>query len=428
MKKVRIVLIAVWTAALTALVLAKNPSLLNPELYEQSYALDDFHRAPFVLRAEQIQNLDDSTFTYRENIHRTGQSTLLTSLSIKEVWQSEQLNFGIHTASKSSPAMDESGIYVGSDTGWIYAYNHDGSLRWQFLTTGAPQGVHGSATLDEHYVYIGSYNGRLYCLKKDTGDLVWSTLLADAIGDVPAIHGDALYVAAEYMNPREGLLYKIDRKTGSIVWRSEYFKEQVHSSPTLDPDNDRVFVGTNNSDVRAFSMSTGASIWSFLASGPIKGTAAFHQGALYFTAWGEKAFKLDSGSGALIWEADLENSSQSSPALIPEYDIMVYLSHRENSHIYGTKMSTGKIVWKFPLKGNMEALGSPVALRLKNSPNEWIVWSQCFARTLCAINPKNGNILKTVSLPGELTSVPSFDKKGFVVSLNYGGLVRYNYE
>lgn len=426
MKRMRYLIIGCWAFILTGMIFHLNPFLLSPQSLEQLELLNAFQKPPFLIEIEPLTTLKKETSVYRENLNRTGQSILKTSLKIQEAWHSPIINFSIHSASKSSPSIDESGIYVGSDTGWIYAYNHDGTLRWKFLTTSSPQGVHGSAALDEEFLYIGSYNGRLYCLEKATGKVRWITKLAHAIGDVPLLYKDALFVAAEYSSPREGKLYKIDRKTGRTIWASEDFHEQVHSSPTLDPSNNLVFVGNNNHEMRAFSMETGQSIWRFSAPGPIKGTAAFHQGRLYFTTWEAKAFCLNAGTGELIWEADLDSFSQSSPTLIPEYDIAVFASHREKSHLYGLQMSTGKILWKQSLRGNLEAMGSGIALRRYDN-QKWLVWIQCFSKTLCAVEPKDGKILKQIELTGELTNVPAFDKKGFVVSLNRSGIIRFNY-
>jgi outer membrane protein assembly factor BamB len=115
-------------------------------------------------------------------------------------WKTEPLNIGSYPASRSSPAVDETAIYIGADDGQLYALNReDGSTLWTFKTRRYEvemakkakrerkakrakktkkvkkakrardyenHGIHGTPAFDHEYVYIGDYSGWIYALDK----------------------------------------------------------------------------------------------------------------------------------------------------------------------------------------------------------------------------------------------------------------------
>src|SRR4051812_44146069 len=50
---------------------------------------------------------------FRENSERTGFSAASLSPPLKQTWKTQPFNVGIHSASKASPAVDASGIFLG---------------------------------------------------------------------------------------------------------------------------------------------------------------------------------------------------------------------------------------------------------------------------------------------------------------------------
>ena len=71
----------------------------------------------------QLKRLDSScraTAQYRYDEKRTGVAPKTHQPKPKlKIIKRVPVNAGIHSASKSSPTVDDSGVYVGSDAGWF---------------------------------------------------------------------------------------------------------------------------------------------------------------------------------------------------------------------------------------------------------------------------------------------------------------------
>ena len=72
---------------------------------------------------------------------------------------------------KSSAAIAQSRVFIGSDDGNLYALNlGDGKKLWMFKTGGA---VESSPLVLEGRVYVGSSDNFLYALEAATGKMIW---------------------------------------------------------------------------------------------------------------------------------------------------------------------------------------------------------------------------------------------------------------
>jgi outer membrane protein assembly factor BamB len=266
-------------------------------------------------RAYDDRALGQVTFQYRRSVARTGVDEAKTSAPLPELgalrveWSKPGMNIGVHDASKSSPAVDDSGVYVGTDSGWIAAFEHDGRLRWKMHVSSAERGVHATAALDERRLYIGASNGTFYALDKASGDLAWAVRLGDAIGSSAAVDGDAIYVSVETFRPLDGYVAKLERRTGRVLWRSAWLGEPSQSSPTIDRDAGLVLIGSNDGRFRALHAADGSQAWSIATRGPVKDTAALVDGHVYFTSMKGVLYAADAHSGHVEWERRTSKAS-----------------------------------------------------------------------------------------------------------------------
>jgi outer membrane protein assembly factor BamB len=361
-----------------------------------------------------------STFIYREDIERTGVNHRFKLPSkLRLAWAIQPLNVGIHTASKSSPAVDETGVYVGADSSWFYAFNHQGKLLWSFYVSGASKGIHSTAALDGQRVYFGAYNGTLYSLDKKTGSLVWAVQLGNSLGASAVLDHGFLYAAVELSNPIGGFVAKIDAGNGKVIWISPRMGDQTHSSPTINEKAQLVYAGANDGVLYAFDLNSGKLRWSFKVGGPIKTTSLLVDDTLFVSSWAKSLLALNARDGKFLWQAQLDDRSRSSPTPVPGLHRIIVGD--EAGGIYGVDDRTGKIDWK--KTGKFPLISS--ALVLKNEKEKWLAWLPCHARTLCALDPINGHSLFEFSLANELTSVPTIWSDGLYLSLNKtGGLIK----
>lgn len=359
------------------------------------------------------------TFVYLGGPTRNFAEIPVIDLNLRTIWTTDTINFGVHTASKASPAVDASGIYVGGDDGTFRAYDHQGNLRWSFRTGDQTMGIHGSPLLDEAMVYFGSYNGRLYCLRKSDGELVWVTQLADAIGSSPNFVEQDLIVSAENERPRNGSLFRIDSRSGAVLWQTEPFGEQTHSSPTISADGLRAYVGDNAGNFQAFSTLNGQRIWSTRLGKPMKGTAALGNGTLYLTSWDAKFWALDEKSGKVLWTVPLKNKSQSSPVLAGS--VAVVGSHSPG-FLYGIDVNAKKILWEKAITGDSAGMATAAVVKVRGRPG-LAVASYCGAgEGLCLLEPLTGRKIANVPLAHYLTSVVTVFGGKIFLALNRGPL------
>lgn len=374
----------------------------------------DMIYGPFQLLVDGPDYSATATSQYRGGVERRGvyeNEKLGLDLEVQQI--SDTLNVEVHAASKASPAIDDSGIYVGSDSGWFYKYGLDGQVKWKFNFTTATKGIHATAVLDQKRVYIGAYNGRFYALDKETGHPDWILELGVAIGASAVLYDNALYVSVETSHPN-GYIAKINPADGKVIWVSGWLGGHPHSSPALWPEKKRLFVGCNSMRFFSLDMDTGRVIWTFNGEGQIKGTPTVIDGHVYFTSWGRKIFALNAETGEDEWETFIGGEVQSSPTYVPDADLLV--AHAAGGQLTAVKRATGEIAWTRQTGMRRSILSATVTRDQKGTG--WIVWTKCSVDDFCALDPRTGKTLKSWRV-GVLTGVPVPFKGEIYLALDY---------
>ena len=117
--------------------------------------------------------------------------------------------------------------------GKIYALNKEGNLSWQFVTGGE---VWSSPSSDGHSIFVGSDDCSLYALDLD-GNLLWKAKLNGKIrSSSPCISSDVQsyndpVFPSLYIGTQSGILYRINKDTGTILWSSD-LRSPLLSSPS----------------------------------------------------------------------------------------------------------------------------------------------------------------------------------------------------
>jgi outer membrane protein assembly factor BamB len=323
--------------------------------------------------------------------------------------------------------VDKSGVYVGSDSSWIYAYDLQGYERWRRYIPRTKFGIHGTPSLDTHRVFIGAYNGVFYALNKNDGALIWSRKLGAAIGASPIIYENDVFIAVEKAYPPNGFIARLRGHDGAIVWQTNEIGEQAHSSPVISKATSMVYLGANNGNFFAHNLQTGELVWEFEDGSPIKGTAALiesgvtENGLVCFSSWSKNVHCLDALTGEKIWSAGIEFKSRSSPTFIPSLSYLVVGS--DGGTIVALDVKTGNEKWV--IKGGRGNSQISSALVVQRSLGNWILWDSCKKFHLCAIDGATGKILSLFDIDGDLTSVPVLHNNALYLSLEReGGLLR----
>lgn len=365
---------------------------------------------------------------YRGDEMRSGRAmNPIAGINLKEIWRIRGFNLGVHTASKASPAVDATGVYVGSDASWFYKYKLSGELAWRFFVKNSLNGVHSTAVLDEKFVYFGAYDGWIYALAKESGELIWQLKVGDAIGSSPTLVGDSIYVGVETLNPTNGYLVKVDRRSGRLLWKSPYLNEHPHSSPAVDRGTHTAFMGNNRGFVYAFNTDTGAIRWATFIGGPIKGSLLFHQGYLYGTSWNKTAFSLRADSGATAWRSMIGEWGQSSPVAFVNRKQTLKIILAADKFIYGLNGNSGAILWEKNAGYGRMGMSSPILSRTTTGVD--LLWTACGEMEICALVPENGKEIMRQSVGGFLSAEPVIFSQSLFLALDgpSGDLVRYDF-
>jgi polyvinyl alcohol dehydrogenase (cytochrome) len=224
--------------------------------------------------------------------------------------------FGIPgaTQSRSQPAIAAGRLFIGSQTGDVYALDAEsGCVYWSFkaeagVRTAISVGRYGGDSRGRQAIYFADATAVAYAVDATTGQEIWRYKLdhhpAAQTTGAPTLHDGRLYVPTS--GPAEetgaalagyecctfrGSLTALDAKTGIPVWKAYTVPEPqprgknasgvqlwgpagvgIWSAPTIDPKRRFVYAATGNayaapepgtSDaIVAFSMATGAIQWS----------------------------------------------------------------------------------------------------------------------------------------------------------------------
>ena len=361
------------------------------------------------------------TSQFRNNNFKTGTiKPPLDKIPNQLLKITESINGSLHGASKSTPAVDASGIYVGADDGWFYKFNHNGKIIWKTYFSLAENGVHGTALLSEKYLWIGAYNGTLYCLEKINGKIVWSIDLGGAIGASPSLFKDKIIISVELLNPNMGYIAAVSVYDGRLIWKTSLTKAHIHSSVAINSEKAYGIVGANNGLLFKIDLFSGKILWIRDTKGAIKSTPLIHDKNIYVTNWSGYFFSFTE-EGKMNWKTPIHSRSQSSPTLIPDLNLLIFGTHYKIPQLIAVHLKTGITKWKKNIS-NTKAIASGISFIQKNNGKKFFIYP-CTMEDICFIRPIDGDIIKKINIENLLTGSITYFNKQFYMSLNNGGVV-----
>jgi outer membrane protein assembly factor BamB len=196
----------------------------------------------------------------------------------------------------ATPVICDDRVYMtsaeGSDLVALAVSASDGKVLWKTKVATGDQPARGeegnsaspSPVCDGKHVWVFFSTGVLACLTKE-GKEVWKLNVEDQFGKLdiqfgltstPVVDGDALYLQLIHGrmqrgdNSRTGLIVKLDKLTGSTLWKFERITnadfecKHSYASPFLYRDGDKAVLIAHGADcVTGHDLKTGSELWRF---------------------------------------------------------------------------------------------------------------------------------------------------------------------
>ena len=252
---------------------------------------------------------------------------------------------------KSSPAVVDGRVFIGSDDARLYALNlADGAKLWEFVADGP---VESSPLVLNGRVYFGSAGTNVFALDAATGTKIWSFGAEGEIKSSPtwtlAPDGRTPWLI---IGGYDFKLYSLDALTGRANWTYET-GNYINGAAAVDAG--LTAFGGCDAIVHVVNVSDGTKAREIEAGAYIAASGAIAEGVLYVGHYGNEFLAVDLKAGEVKWRyRDRAFPFMSSPAVTTD---RVVVGSRDR-RLHAIQRADGAPVWTFPTRGRIEA--SPV--------------------------------------------------------------------
>lgn len=252
---------------------------------------------------------------------------------------------------KSSAAIVDGRVFIGSDDGHLYAVDLKTGVKvWDFKTDAA---VESSPLVLNGTVFFGSTDASLYAVDAVSGKLRWKYTTGDKILGAPnwvkSPKGDATWIL---IGSYDFKLHCLDAVTGKSNWVYES-SNYINGSPAAS--NGRTVFGGCDELLHVISLADGQQIKEVEAGAPIAASVALDQNRAYFGHYENAFLCVDIEKGTNLWSFRDRNFPYfSSPALTS--DRVVFGGRDKQLHCL--RREDGHPLWTFSTRGKVDS--SPV--------------------------------------------------------------------
>ncbi len=146
---------------------------------------------------------------------------------------------------------------------------------WTFKTGGA---VKSSAAIAQGHVFVGSTDENVYALNVADGKRVWAFKTGGPVESSPLVKEQRVFIGSS-----DGVLYALDAVTGKIVWKYET-GDKILGSPNWVQSGEKisVLVGSYDFKLHCVDAATGKTNWAYETGNYINGSPGVADGKAVF--------------------------------------------------------------------------------------------------------------------------------------------------
>ncbi len=308
---------------------------------------------------------------------------------------------------KSSAAVQDDLIFIGSDTGKVHALEINSGLEiWSFETGGQ---IEATPCVVNDTVYIGSSDNFFYALATMTGELKWKY----------QTEGRILGAANWVLNPDgngywilfgsyDGSLYCVDAETGQTVWKhkTEYY---VNGTPAITQGGEVVFGGCD-AYIYILRLSDGAELRKIDSGAYIASSIALTDGIGYVGHYNNEVLAFDLKTVEILWTYSTSSFPYFSSAAVTTERVVI---GSRDKQLHCINRFTGEGLWRFQTQGTIDS--SPIVC------GNFIVFGSSDGR-LYSVNLSNGKIVWSYDIGAPVTASPAFAHGKIVIGAEDGSV------
>lgn len=261
----------------------------------------------------------------------------------------------------SSPVVDDSVLYIGSNDSCLYALDKlNGSLKWKFKTRGE---IKSRPLLYNNSVIFNSTDGRVYAVNKHNAQEQWQFVtngekrldMWDYYLSSPVCSNGKVFVGSG-----DGHVYALDPNNGQLIWKFQT-GDIVHATPLVH--NNKVFVGSYSGFFYALNAEKGDLLWRFrtvgdayFPKGEIQKGACIYNNSVIFGSRDYNVYALNTETGRGLWNMKEKGSWVIAEPLV--VDDLVFFGTSDSHRFCGLSAKNGYEKYSFPL--NMRVYGEAV--------------------------------------------------------------------
>jgi len=276
----------------------------------------------------------------------------------------------------SSPAVADGKVFAGAMNGTVCALDEtNGNVIWSNATLGGvAEGVYSSPTVVENKVFVGSMNRTVYVFNGTTGHRLWIQTIEDNQGNIkssPAVAYGKVFVGCLDLR-----VYALGEITGEHIWNFTT-GGMIVSSPAVA--NETVLIGSSNGWIYSLNASSGAHIWNYTTGGAVRSSPAVADGKIFVGSDDGNVYALDQYTGTHIWNYTTGGAVRSSPAVA---DGKIFVGS-DDWRLYALNKTTGSLMWSYRTNG-----------RIRSSPAvaDGIVFVGSYDKNVYAFGPNTAPI------------------------------------
>lgn len=265
------------------------------------------------------------------------------------------------------------------------------SPAWKFTANGA---IYSSPIIDDSLLYFGSNDSCLYALEKATGAKKWMCKTAGAIKSKPGI-----YKGSIIFNSTDGFVYSLDKANGILNWKFKTGGEKDYdmwdyylSSPVVF--SDIVYIGSGDSCVYALRAQTGKQLWKYKTNGIVHASAVIADSKVLIGSYDGYFYALHYQTGRLVWKFNTIGDTNFPKGEVPNtatrYKNAIIFGSRDYN-IYALDISNGNGLWNMKERGSW-IVATPLVV------NDAIYFGTSDTHRFYCMDANDGNVKWTLPL------------------------------